>query len=228
MFLFLRGNTKMPSIPPFPPQKKKAAAERISATTVLFPCSQVVHARCRASSYSIIVDLLACALGGLRPLRDIPLPSQFPNGRLTARVMHSCTYSNVYAPDSNRISLFRRLPKAGSLYAKHDAAYEFVISIYTCSSPLVKRQISWYSMTRSIFALRRRTGMGRIPAVPSRRRRTLCRPLVIGEHREDSGQQASGAGILSCDALLWDSWGMSESADAPPFTPPNGASFFVL
>ncbi len=39
-------------------------------------------------------------------------------------------------------------------------------------------------------------GMGQIPAVPSRRRRTVSRLLVIGQSREDRGHRASGAGIL--------------------------------
>ena len=81
---------------PFPLQKGSPRQRKLSATGVLFPCWWETPAKAgTASLHSIIVDLLACALEGLQPLRDVTLPSQFPNGRLTARVMHSCTYSNA-------------------------------------------------------------------------------------------------------------------------------------
>ena len=66
--------------------------------------------------------------------------------------------ATLNAPDSNRISLFQRLPiQGGSLHAKHDAAYELVFSHYTRAAlfvnPLAKEIFLCYDACRYIKAL---------------------------------------------------------------------------
>ena len=73
-------------------------------------------------------------IGEVLPPALPALPSQFPNGRLTARASSSCTYSNGCCSGLQPDFLIPASVRTDSLHAEHDAAYEVSLLLHYITS----------------------------------------------------------------------------------------------